>query len=97
MTPAQKSSGIMFPGGMDADSSDEDIASKLSSEFDVSSMASGIPQLRGKKFKSIVDDDGSQYSSQFDKGSEQGDFFAGKLDKDMQTDNDLVPKVTVEM
>ena len=53
----------MFPGGMDADSSDEDIASKLSSEFDVSSMASGIPQLRGKKFKSIVDDDGSQYSS----------------------------------
>ena len=53
----------MFPGGQEqADSSDEDIASKLSSEFDVSSMASGIPKI-GKKFKNLLNNEGSSSSS----------------------------------
>ena len=55
----------MFPGSQDyADSSDEDIASKISSEFEVSSMASGIPRF-SRKFKSFVnnDDMGSSSSS----------------------------------
>ena len=53
----------MFPGGQEqADSSDEDIASKLSSEFDVSSMASGIPKI-GKKFKNLLLNEGSSSSS----------------------------------